>query len=111
MGVKEVFLGEDIVLDEEAFLRAIEEFAELGNQLQSLRNDVTEMLNDLHAGFNTPAGNRFIAACEHNLFIPLDEQKKVIDHISDTLKQAKQKYESVFREYESLQNTINHSNS
>lgn len=98
---------EDIVLDEEAFDAAIRDFASLGTQLQRLRSDIEDMLNVLKAGFNTPAGVKFINSCETNLFKPLDAQKLVIDHISSSLEESKTAYESVFREYESLQTAIN----
>ena len=107
MNVDGYVFSDDIVLDEEAFSVAISEFAELSNKLQSLRTEIEEMLNVLKAGFDTPAGVKFINACEANLFAPLDDQKKVLEHISSTLKEAKQEYESVFREYEALQTTIN----
>lgn len=99
--------GEDIILDEEAFDAAISDFAALGERLQQLRGNIEDMLNILKAGFNTPAGVKFINSCENNLFLPLAAQKLVIDHIADSLSESKQAYESVFREYESLQTAIN----
>ncbi len=102
--------NEDIVLDEEAFNKAAADFTALGGQLQKLRSDIEDMLNVLKTGFNTPAGVKFINSCEANLFAPLDDQKLVIDHISKTLEESKQAYESVFREYESLQAAINQVN-
>lgn len=96
----------DIVLDDQAFTKAIEDFEALGRRLQTLRTDVEEMLNILKAGFRTPAGVKFITSCEANIFEPLDDQAKVIQHIKDTLQESKQSYDSVFREYESLQTKI-----
>ena len=98
--------SENIVIDEAAFDTAIKDFAVLGTQLRQLRTDIEEMLNVLKSGFNTPAGVKFINSCETNLFQPLDAQKLVIDQISSTLAESKQAYESVFREYEALQNAI-----
>ena len=107
MNMLETFFSEDIILDEEAFDQAIKDFAELGEQLQQLRVDIESMLATLKAGFETPAGRKFISSCEKNLFEPLDAQKLVLDHISETLSESRQAYESVFREYESLQAEIN----
>ena len=98
---------EDIVLDEEAFDRAVGEFADLSTRLQNLRNDMEQMLNDLKAGFDTPAGTKFINACKTTLFSPMDDQKLVLDHISSTLQESREAYRSVFDSYESLQSTIN----
>lgn len=110
MGVGNNVFSSDIVLDEDAFNTAISEFAQLSNKLQNLRQDIEDMLNILKIGFNTPAGAKFLNACEVNLFGPLDAQKLVLDHISSTLKDSKQAYESVFREYEELQAAINQVN-
>lgn len=110
MNAVDVVFGKDIVLDEAAFQTAIEEFAALSDQLQQLRNEVEDMLNALKAGFDTPAGRKFINSCEQNLYKPLDDQKLVLDHISTTLLESKQKYDSVFREYEALQAVINQVN-
>jgi len=111
MSIADVVFGEDIVLDEAAFNTAISDFAALGEQLQQLRIDIEDMLNILKAGFDTPAGAKFISSCEKNLFQPLDAQKLVLDHISKSLLESKQAYESVFREYEALQAAINQVNS
>ena len=107
MGVFDSGFGEDIVLDEAAFDTARADFATLNVRLQHLRTEIEEMLAALKAGFDTPAGAQFLSACEQNLFKPMDDQKIVLEHISTTLAESKQAYESVFREYESLQSAIN----
>lgn len=107
MRLLDTVFSEDIVLDEEAFATAVADFSDLSQKLQNLRAEVEEMINDLKQGFNTPAGRKFIDSCEKNLFRPLDAQKIVIEHISETLNESKSAYESVFREYEALQNMIN----
>ena len=106
MGETSVFLGEDIVLDEAAFDTAISDFDGLIRQLSSLRLEIEDMLDTLQKGFDTPAGVKFMKACYENLFKPLDAQKEVLNHIKETLSESRQKYETVFREYESLQMTI-----
>ena len=107
MSIADVVFGEDIVLDEAAFNTAISDFAALGDRLEQLRADVEDMLNILKAGFDTPAGTKFIDSCEKNLFQPLDAQRLVLDYISKSLSESKKAYESVFREYEALQTAIN----
>ena len=107
MNVFDVVFSEDIVLDEEAFNAAIRGFEELGQMLQKLREDVEDMVNALKTGFDTPAGRKFVQACEDNLYKPLDDQKLVLDHISETLNQSKDKYQSVFNAYDDLQKAIN----
>ena len=107
MNVFDVVFSEDIVLDEEAFNTAIRGFEELGQMLQKLREDVEEMVSTLKKGFDTPAGRKFVQACEANLYKPLDDQKLVLDHISETLEQSREKYQSVFDAYDELQRAIN----
>lgn len=99
--------NKDIVLDEEAFATAAADFDALGKQLQKLRNEIEEMMKILQEGFNTPAGVKFINACEKNLYRPMDAQRLVLEHIGTTLKSAQKEYASVFREYEALQKQIN----
>ena len=107
MNVIDTILSEDIVLDEEAFDRAISGFADLSIKLRNLKDELVSITEALKAGFDTPAGVKFINACEANLFQPLDDRRIVLDHISQTLRESRQAYESVFREYETLQETIN----
>ena len=64
------------------------------------------MLETLKTGFDTPAGRTFIKSCEGNLLEPIDRQKVVIDHISETLKEAKGEYTTIFKEYDSLNASI-----
>ena len=110
MSAMDTVFSQDIVLDEEAFDRAIEDFASLSEQLKQLRTEIENTLNGLKNGFNTPAGVKFINSCEKNLYEPLDAQKLVLDHISSTLAESKQAYSSVFVEYENLKNAINNAN-
>lgn len=100
-------LIQDVVLDEEAFEKAIADFENLGEKLNNLRKEIEEMVDALKEGFNTPAGVKFINSCEANLFKPLDDQQLVLNHISSTLKDAKQSYSSVFDEYDRLKGLIN----
>lgn len=100
-------IEEDVVLDESAFAKAAEDFENLSNQLESLSRDVEEMLSCLKEGFDTPAGVKFINSCEKALIRPLEEQRLVLAHIKDTLYGSKKMYQTIFNEYEVLQNTIN----
>jgi len=100
-------LSKDIVLDEAAFEKAINDFSELSVKLQVLRSDIEELLGVLKGGFDTPAGRKFISSCENNLLEPLDRQKLVIEHISSTLSDVKGAYSTVFTEYANLNKTIN----
>lgn len=99
-------VSKDIVLDESAFDKAINDFADLAVQLQGLRTDIEELLGVLKGGFDTPAGRKFINSCESNLLEPLDRQKLVIEHISSTLTEVKGSYSTVFTEYGNLNATI-----
>jgi uncharacterized protein YukE len=101
-----MILGLDIIIDEEAFNTAVNDMRSLEQKLQALRNDTEDMINTLKTGWDTPAGRKFVASCEKNLYKPLDDQKLVLQHISDTLNDSRTAYQSVFSEYQDLQNTI-----
>ncbi|SFC28789.1 hypothetical protein [Ruminococcus albus] len=100
-------LTKTLVLDEEAFDKGVEEFAELSTKISKLRKDIEDMLTTIESGFDTPAGHKFIDSCKNNLLEPLDKQEAVVKHISDTLKQCRQEYSSVFSEYNELVQLIN----
>ncbi|MBR6102524.1 MAG: hypothetical protein IKP95_08860 [Ruminococcus sp.] len=100
-------LSTDIVIEEEAFSKAANDFMELCNMIDGLLNDVREMLNTLHTGFDTPAGHKFMSLCEDKLLEPIEQQKIVITHIADNLTRAKTMYQSVFDEYREVTNAFN----
>ena len=107
MNPLETVFREDIVLDEEAFDKAVSEFSELSQKLSDLRKQIEEMMNALKTGFDTPAGHKFIRSCEANLYKPMDDQKLVLEHISESLKKSRDAYQSVFQQYTKLQKEIN----
>ena len=107
MGVADTAFGTDILLDESAFQTATSDFSALSTRLQNLRTTIENMLNTLQAGFDTPAGTKFINSCKNNLLAPLSDQKLVIAHISENLAIARQSYASVFTEYQQVNAAIN----
>jgi len=96
-----------IVLDEEAFQTASADLLELAGKIDSLRQDIEEMLSELQGGFDTPAGHQFVSACQTTLLDTLEKQKIVVEHVSKNLETAKSSYQSVFDEYRSLQTFVN----
>ena len=96
-----------MVIDEEAFTKASQDFKELAGKINSLQKDINDMLTDIRNGFDTTAGRKFINACESTLLEPLERQKIVVTHIADNLTQAKNSYKSVFDEYREVVNSIN----
>lgn len=106
MGLLGLHLPKDIVIDDEKFNNASREFANLSKDIKDLRKDINNMLEDLKKGFDTPAGRKFVAACEEYLLKPMDDQVHVIEHVSSNLSQAKNMYQSVFSDYKALNSLI-----
>lgn len=106
IGGADIEFGMDILLDESAFQAATSDLSALSTRLQHLRATIESMLDTLQQGFDTPAGTKFIDSCKNNLLAPLDDQKLVIAHISETLAIARQSYASVFSEYQQLNASI-----
>ena len=102
MQIASMLLRDDIILDQEAFRQAADEFAQLKIKLAALNEDIERMNELLGEGFNTPAGRKFINLCRKRLQQPIEDQQKVLDHISDTLEEVRGKYAPVFDEYEAL---------
>jgi len=92
-------IKKDIVIDEEAFDRAVSQFQELCEDINKLLVDVGDMLTVLVRGYDTPAGKKFINACRIHVLSPILEQEKIINQIAKSLIIAKDGYRSVFEEY------------
>lgn len=99
--------SDDMILDEEAFRKASNEFADLVTRMNQLRAEIDGMLNDLKHGFDTPAGHRFIHSCENALLTPMEQQALTIQHVSKMLSDCIDRYRDVFDEYRVLQSKIN----
>lgn len=106
MGYSDFIFGKDIVLDEEAFSKAINDFNNLQSEMNTLKQDIQQMLNEIKEGFNTPAGRKFIQSCEANLLKPMDDQIIVLQHISENLQTSNNEYRSVFEGYKQLNSKI-----
>lgn len=106
MDILEFVLGQDIVLDQDVFQKTSDELTRLSGELVSLRKDIRGMLDQLLTGFDTPAGHKLVASCENHLLSSLDDQKLVLDHVANNLILSKNKYQTVFDDYEELNNTI-----
>lgn len=106
MGAFSALFNDDIVLDEEAFQKASDDFAALSTRLQNLDKEIEEMLTTLQKGFDTPAGRKFVDSCRKNLRQPMDDQRIVLEHISETLLEVRQMYAAVFSEYDAINTAI-----
>ncbi len=95
-------IKKDIIIDEEAFSRSVEQFHELISDIYKLHKDVGDMLTILIRGYDTPAGRKFINACRIFVLEPLIEQEIVIEQVIKNLELAKNGYQSVFEEYRQL---------
>lgn len=102
-----VLLHDDIILDQEAFGKAADEFAQLKTKLTALNEDIDRMISLLNEGFNTPGGRKFVSLCRSKLQQPIGDQQKVLDHIAQTLEEVRRKYAPVFDEYERLNGKLN----
>ncbi len=98
--------NKDVILDEEAFSNAAKRLKKLSESVQNFKKDVNKHLSDLEQGFDTPAGKKFIASCKSSLISPLNDQALVIESVADNLLLAKNSYQSVFNEYQALNNQI-----
>lgn len=101
-----IYFPNDILLNKEAFINASKQLEQLSKDIGNLEKDVKNGLENLQQGFQTPAGDKFIKSCESHLLEPLRDQSLVINHVSQNLSTAKNKYETVFKEYQQLNNNI-----
>lgn len=102
-----LLFASDIIIDEEAFRHAVSDFDSLIQSIDGLKNQITDMLNTLRTGMDTPAGRKFMSSCNGCLLEPIEQQKIVISHIAEALSISVEKYSDVFEGYERLQTTLN----
>jgi hypothetical protein len=96
----------NIIINEEAFVKASADIEALSGDLTKLSNKIKNLLSTLDKGFETPCGAKFHNSCEANLLRPLNDQRLVLNHISQVLRTSKSKYQSVFDEYRKLNSSI-----
>ena len=96
-----------MVLDQEAFQRASKRLSDLTRQIQELENMIEEMIRLVEQGMNTPAGRKLAKLGRDGLKTSIDDQKAVIQHVSETLEEAKRLYDDVFNEFTALNNKLN----
>lgn len=104
-----MWFSKNILLDEDAFEKAVKEFSELSKSMKTFEKEIQSLLAKLKEGFNTPAGAKFTTACENGLLKALEDQANVIGHVSENLGNAKHSYQSVFQEYAQLNAIIEQS--
>ena len=99
-------LGQDMVIDKEAFAAASKKLTDLGTKITALDEDVEEMLQLLTCGLNTPAGHKLAGVARKYLREPINDQSAVCKHIAETLDDVQKEYQSVFDRYGSLNATL-----
>lgn len=98
--------NQDIIIDQEAFAKAINEFEALSARLEKLRIKIEGMMDALEKGFDTPAGRKFLSSCTEHLFQPMKDQKVVLEHLAETLRDAQNEYAAVFTKYDELNTAV-----
>lgn len=96
----------DIILNDEAFNEASTQLETLAKNMSALKSDIETLLSELKAGWQTPAGEKYFAACGNTLIQPMNDQVNVINHVSSNLKTAKNSYQTVFDDYKQLNEAI-----
>ena len=96
----------DIVLDNENFTNACKRLNELASRINTLENNVSNSLEALKAGFDTPAGRKFFEVCGTKLLDPMKDQARVINHVSENLQNAQDSYRTVFEDFKKLNSSI-----
>lgn len=89
--------GNDLVLDDDAFLQASKELAGKSGELDSLQESLVRSFEQLRKDWNSQAGDNFFAKFDTDLLNNLDKYALVFEHMSKNLSTASQKYEEVFR--------------
>lgn len=102
-------LTQDVLLDENAFIVASEEMADLKRRAELLKTKLEKMYSDLTTALDTPAGKEIELTADKVLIEPIDKLLLVIEHISTTLNDiiGTHYYMDVFVKFEQLNQSIN----
>lgn len=101
-----LFQKNDILLDDKALIDASSNINEVVKDMKSIQKSIDNMLKELHTGFQTPAGDKFIQACEKDLLKPMKTEISIMEKISENLKIANTQYQRVFEEFKNLNKLI-----
>ena len=93
----------NLIINDEALRNAVAGYEQLERDVRALEKDIAEIISILNIGFNTPAGQKYIAFCRQNLLKPVQDQAKVVAHLANSLKSAESAYRPVFQEFQELQ--------
>lgn len=107
MGLFGNSINRNVVLSEEAFEKASSELDKIAERLRNFHDDIESNLNSLQNGFDTPAGDKYQVACKCNVLEPIIQQINEVKDVAEALKTAKNRYQSVFNDYEKLNQMIN----
>jgi uncharacterized protein (UPF0335 family) len=95
--------NDNLIINDEALRAAVKGYEQLEKDVRALEEDIKETISILNVGFNTPAGQKYIAFCRQNLLKPVQDQATVVSHLADSLRAAENAYRPVFQEYQALQ--------
>lgn len=99
-------IEKDIILDQDKFSKAATDMTKLSERIKAFKNEINGALGDLQSGFDTSAGRKFVNLCRNSLVERLDDLADIVDHTKDNLLKARTEYESVFVEYDQVNNAI-----
>lgn len=99
----------DILLNSDALNTAAAELNCTAADGKKLHDSVEALLDELAAGFDTPAGRALLQATRSQILQPLSDQNAMLTHIATALTEAKASYEPVFEEYKALNRSIGNS--
>lgn len=99
-------MKKDIFLSDENLNKAGKTLDEISADAAAMKEEIDALLQQLSAGFDTPAGRKLVSSTEELLLGPMNDMALLLSHIAQTLRSAKNAYAPVFDEYRRLNSRI-----
>ncbi len=95
----------DLVINQEAFEEAKRKLKHQSERIEDLENNLKDSFDQLKMDWDTPAGAEFFQKFEEDLLKNLKSHALVVEHMSENLNSALNKYEEVFKAADDLVRT------
>ena len=99
-------MKKDIFLSDENLTKAGKTLDEISADAAAMKEEIDALLQQLSAGFDTPAGRKLVSSTGELLLGPMNDMALLLSHIAQTLRSAKTAYAPVFDEYRRLNSRI-----
>lgn len=91
-----------LMFSEEALKKARDIYSDQAQNMRDLKTKLTTAVDDIKKGWNSTAGDEFFKKYDSEWIINIDNYIAVIQHMSDNMDIANNKYQTVYNDAEKV---------